>query len=211
MFIELSATSNFTFLTGASHPEELIAHAASLGLPALAIADLNSVAGIVRAHVAAREIARKTGSVAAREIARKTGSVPRLIPAALIRLEDGVSLTVLPCDRAGWGRLCRLLSLGRLRAPKGDCRLGADDLLAWAEGMEMLLHPPEETGPAAAGPGGGAGGWLTRAERLARRLGRDRLALLMAPRYDGQDRARFDRLADLAHGLGLPPSPRPSR
>ncbi len=193
MFIELSATSNFTFLTGASHPEELMIHAAGLGQPALAIADLNSVAGIVRAHVAAREIARKAGSA------------PRLIPAALIRLEDGVSLTVLPRDRAGWGRLCRLLSLGRLRAPKGDCRLGADDLLAWAEGMEMLLHPPEETGPAAAGPGGGAGGWLTRAERLARRLGRDRLALLMAPHYDGQDRARFDRLADLAHGLGLAP------
>ncbi|WP_138179035.1 PHP domain-containing protein, partial [Roseovarius indicus] len=59
MFTELSATSNFTFLTGASHPEEYISRAAFLGLPALAIADTNSVAGIVRAHTQAREIARQ--------------------------------------------------------------------------------------------------------------------------------------------------------
>lgn len=71
-FVELSATSNFTFLTGASHPEELMRRAASLGLPALAIADENSVAGIVRAYGEAKEIARETGSA------------PRLIPAARI-------------------------------------------------------------------------------------------------------------------------------
>ena len=58
MFVELSATSNFTFLTGASHPEEYIARAALLGLPALAIADENSVAGIVRAHSEVRKINR---------------------------------------------------------------------------------------------------------------------------------------------------------
>ncbi|MFO7771761.1 MAG: PHP domain-containing protein, partial [Roseovarius gahaiensis] len=59
MFAELSITSNFTFLTGASHPEDYVHRAAALGLPAIAIADDNSVAGIVRAHSAAREIARQ--------------------------------------------------------------------------------------------------------------------------------------------------------
>jgi len=181
---ELSATSNFTFLTGASHPEELMARAQELGLPALAIADLNSVAGIVRAHSAAREIRRRDGAG------------PRLIPAALIRLRDGFTVTALPRDRAAWGRLCRLLSLGRLRAPKGQCDLGPEDLLAWGEGMELLLHP------------GGGQDWTAGARALARRFGPadggGQVSLLMAPAYDGQDRARFARLAALAAGLGLP-------
>src|SRR5690606_27026364 len=182
MFIDLSATSNFTFLPGASHPEEMMAQAAAFGQEALAIADLNSVAGIVRAHVAARETRRKTGAA------------PRLIPAALIRLTDGFEATALPRDRAGWGRLCRLISAGRLRAPKGECHLGFDDLLAWSEGITLLLHPPGETVP---------DGWMARARQLACRAGAD-TALLMAPRYDGGDAARFDRLDALADRLGLP-------
>lgn len=144
-FVELSATSNFTFLTGASHPEELMRRAASLGLPALAIADENSVAGIVRAYGEAKEIARETGSA------------PRLIPAARIVVREGMSVTVLPRDRAAWGRLCRLLTLGRRAAPKGSCDLGFADLLAHAEGQEMLLHPPARS----------SGGWQTLAARLA--------------------------------------------
>ncbi|OYX45156.1 MAG: error-prone DNA polymerase [Rhodobacterales bacterium 32-67-9] len=192
MFVELSATSNFTFLTGASHPEEMMAGVADRGQPALAIADLNSVAGIVRAHVAARDIRRETGTA------------PRLLPAALIRLSDGFSVTALPRDRAAWGRLCRLISAGRLRAPKGQCALALDDLLAWGAGMELLLHPPEGRLSGSATPGRGAGEWASRAEELARRLGRENLALLMAPRYDGHDRRRFDRLGALARGLGLP-------
>ncbi len=184
MFVELSATSNFTFLTGASHPEELMAEAAAFGQEALAIADLNSVAGIVRAHVAAREIRRKTGTA------------PRLIPAALIRLTDGFEATALPRDRAGWGRLCRLISAGRLRAPKGECHLAFDDLLEWCEGLTLLLHPPAE--------GGDAGRWLARARRLARRPGGEDTALLMAPCYDGGDAARFARLSGLAGQAGIP-------
>ncbi len=192
MFVELSATSNFTFLTGASHPEELMAEVAGLGQAALAIADGNSVAGIVRAHVEAREIRRRTGTS------------PRLIPATLIRLRDGFTVTALPHDRAGWGRLCRLISAGRLRAPKGECHLDFDDLLEWAEGMSLLLHPSEETGPQSQGPGGGAGAWITQAERLTRRFGRKHLSLLMAPRYDGSDSARFGQLSALAGRLDIP-------
>ncbi|MCX7889752.1 MAG: error-prone DNA polymerase, partial [Rhodobacteraceae bacterium] len=183
-FCELSATSNFTFLTGASHPEEMMARAQELGLPALAIADLNSVAGIVRAHVAAREIRRREGAA------------PRLIPGALIRLRDGFTATALPRDRAAWGRLCRLLSAGRLRAPKGGCDLGHEDLAAWGEGIELLLHP------------GDGADWTQAARALVRRFGPagagGQVSLLLAPAYDGQDRARLARLAALAGDLGLP-------
>ena len=140
-FVELSATTNFTFLTGASHPEEMIAAAAALGMPALAVADLNSVAGIVRAHTRARELARDGGPRI------------RLLPAARIVTREGLAATVLPRDRSAWGRLCRLLTLGRRRAPKGQCDLGIDDLADWAEGMEVLLHPPE-TVPQAQRPQG---------------------------------------------------------
>jgi DNA-directed DNA polymerase III PolC len=186
-FAELGATSNFSFLTGASHPGEYMRRAAELGLPALAVADENSVAGIVRAHVEARDIARRTGRA------------PRLLPAARLVLSCGLSVTALPRDRAAWGRLCRLLSLGRLRAAKGGCTLHLDDLLDWGEGCKLLLHPPQP----ALTPKPGAGGWLPRVERLTRRFAED-VALLMAPRYDGQDAARFGRLAGLAGRLGLP-------
>ena len=179
LFAELSATSNFTFLTGASHPEELMRRGAELGLTALAIADENSVAGIVRAHVEAREIAREGGAP------------PRLIPAARIVLRDGFTLTALPRDRMAWGRLCRLLTVGRTRAPKGSCDLGLQDVLDWGEGMVLLLHPP------------GDGTWARAAQALKRRFG-DAVSLLMAPAYDGQDGMRFDRLSRLAARLRLP-------
>ncbi|THD83832.1 DNA polymerase III subunit alpha [Aliigemmobacter aestuarii] len=189
-FVELSATSNFTFLTGASHPEEMMRRAGELGMEALAIADRNSVAGIVRAHVEAREIRRLAGRG------------PRLIPAARVVLRDGLAVTTLPQDRAGWGRLCRLLSLGQGRAAKGQCDLGLDDLLEWGEGMVLAIHPPR-SGPQAPRPGGGAGGWASQAERLARRFGTD-VHLLLAPFYDGQDRARIAALADWAGARAIP-------
>lgn len=183
MFVELSATSNFTFLTGASHPEEMMSQAAEFGQPALAIADANSVAGIVRAHVESREIRRRVGAA------------PRLIPAATIRLRDGFAVTALPRDRAAWGRLCRLISTGRLRAPKGECHLDIGDLLDWGEGMEMLLHPPEARAQGSL--------WQAHATRLIERFGHHGLWLMMAPRYDGADGARFSALARLARDLGL--------
>jgi error-prone DNA polymerase len=190
-FVELSATTNFTFLTGASHPEEMIAAAGALGMPALAVADLNSVAGIVRAHTRARELARDGGPRI------------RLLPAARIVTREGLAATVLPRDRAAWGRLCRLLTLGRRRAPKGQCDLGVDDLAEWSPGMDVLLHPPE-TVPKAQRPPGGAGAWVTLASRLTRRLA-GQAHLLVAPRYDGQDGPRIAQAHRLAARLGLAP------
>ena len=219
-FVELSAISNFTFLDGASHPEEYMERAARIGLGGLAIADENSVAGIVRAHVQAREIARQVGAREASEaehgligpppppgITGRPGldirNAPRLIPGALIVTHDGLRVTALPRDRAAWGRLCRLISLGRLRAEKGACRLDLQDLLDWGEGMELLLHPPDPLPvPQATSAQRGAGDWLPQARRLARRFG-PALHLLLAPRYDGQDSPRFDRLARLAAELRI--------
>jgi DNA-directed DNA polymerase III PolC len=188
-FTELSATSNFTFLTGASHPEDYVLRAAELGFDAVAIADVNSVAGIVRAHTKARELARDGGPKL------------RLIPAARIVVEGGFSVTALPQNRAGWGRLCRLLTLGRRRAPKGQCHLTLQDLLDGGEGLALLIHP--ETVTQAPPVQGGAGAWVTLAHRLTRRFG-GACYLLMAPGYDGQDRARFAALAQLAAQLRIP-------
>jgi len=226
-FAELSATSNFTFLTGASHPEDYAERAALAGLEALAIADENSVAGIVRAHTRLKEIARVVAERAAQEARageigppRPEGAprapgpdirnVPALLPAARLRLSDGFTVTALPRDRAAWGRLCRLISRGRLRAEKGGCLLHLDDLIEWGAGMELLLHPPGQDSPPhlAAGPRGqaaprGAGDWAPQARRLSRRFP-GACALVLAPSYDGRDAERFDRLAALAADLGLP-------
>jgi error-prone DNA polymerase len=183
-FAELSATSNFTFLTGASHPEELVTRAAALGLGAVAVADVNSVAGVVRAHLQAREAGG------------------RLLPAARIVLEEGLVFTALPRDRAAWGRLCRLLTLGRRRAAKGACQLTGDDLVEWAEGMELLLHPPRAPWGHDLPPQRPAQ-WRAQVERLLPRL--PPAHLLIAPHYDGDDPARIAALMRLAQRLGLLP------
>ncbi|MDJ0859131.1 MAG: error-prone DNA polymerase, partial [Dinoroseobacter sp.] len=215
MFAELSALSNFSFLTGASHPEEYIDRAGLLGLSAVAIADENSVAGIVRAYTRGKEIARLINERAALEArdgligpmhpapASQVGAdiarVPRLIPAAKLVLTDGLVITVLPETRTGWSALSRLLSLGRRRAPKGDCELSLADVLEGLEACQMLLHGSTQAQADACA----AGTWWTQAERLAHRFG-PKLSLLMAPVYDGRDPGHFDRLAALADRLGIP-------
>ena len=210
-FVELSCMSNFTFLTGGGHPEEYARQAALLGMSALAIADVNSVAGIVRAHSALAEIAREIRERAALEAAdgpigppcpagmpqpasAAIRNLPRLLPAARLVLESGFAVTALPRDRAGWGRLCRVLSMGRQRVAKGTCLLRMDDLAEWGAGLELLLHPPEVPDDP---------GWRQQAVRLIRRFP-DRCTLMLKPRYDGGDAARFDRLAALAAALGVP-------
>ena len=132
--------------------------AAMAGLEAIAIADVNSVAGIVRAHAQAREISRKVRERLAfdREVgligpprpdhAPKPDSAPiyatpRLIPAARLVFEDAPPVTALPETRVGWASLCRVLSKGRLRAEKGRCRLALADLLDHGEGLQLILHP----------------------------------------------------------------------
>jgi error-prone DNA polymerase len=110
-YAELQVTSNFSFLRGASHPEELVVAAAALGLSAIAITDRHSVSGLVRAHGAAK----------------RAGI--RLVVGARLDPEDGPALLCYPKDRAAYGRLTRLLTLGKRRAPKGECRLTMSDIL----------------------------------------------------------------------------------
>jgi error-prone DNA polymerase len=101
---ELQVTSNFSFLRGASSAEELFATAATLGISAMAVTDRNSLAGIACAH----------------EAAKVTGV--RLIVGCRLDLEDYPSLLVFPTDRAAYGRLCRLLSIGNIAQEKESAR-----------------------------------------------------------------------------------------
>ncbi|MDO6729706.1 error-prone DNA polymerase [Marinovum sp. 2_MG-2023] len=215
MFTELSTTSNFTFLTGASHPEDYMHRAAQLDMPAIAIADENSVAGIVRAHTAGREIARQIRE--RQEFDAKYGligppapfptaldplrtAIPRLIAAAKLVFVDAPAITALVQTRQGWATLCRLLSRGRLRAGKGSCIVRLADLMEMgADGLHLALHGPPQAQP----PQPGAGEWLQGAQALTRRFG-TQMSLLMAPVYDGNDSAHFARLSHLADRLGIP-------
>lgn len=124
-YAELHITTNFTFLEGASHPEEYVARAHELGLEAVAITDRNSLAGVVRAYSAARHHGQ------------------RIIIGAELVLEDGQKLIALPRDRAAYGRLSRLITLGRRRAGKGACELHAQDVAAHGAGQIFILLPPD--------------------------------------------------------------------
>ncbi|WET68262.1 error-prone DNA polymerase [Sphingobacterium sp.] len=126
VYCELQITSNFSFLEGASHPEELIEQAARLGYNSVAVTDRNSLAGIVRAHMAAK----------------KAGI--RLIPACRLDLQDGPSLLAYPTDKEAYGRLSTLLTVGNLRTEKGKCELYKNDVFQYAEGIIFIICPPEK-------------------------------------------------------------------
>ena len=125
-FAELEVTSNYSFLSGASHPAELVTAAAALGLSALGIADRNSLAGVVRAHVAAKQAGL------------------RLLVGARLVPRDGPELLCYPQDRAAYGRLCRLLTLGKRRVEKGDCALWLADIIEQGAGQSLILLPRDD-------------------------------------------------------------------
>ncbi|HEX3149897.1 MAG TPA: error-prone DNA polymerase [Gemmataceae bacterium] len=123
-YAELHCRTNFTFLEGASHPHELVERATELGYTALAITDRESVAGVVRAHVAAKETKLK------------------LLIGSAVHPIDGPAMLVWAINRKGYSRLTRLLTLGRQAAPKGECRLTFADVAGHADGLlaGVLLH-----------------------------------------------------------------------
>lgn len=125
-YVELQVTSNFSFLRGASHAEELMEQAAGLGYQAMAVTDRNTFAGLVRAHMAAK----------------KHGV--RLIPACRLDLLDGPGLLAYPTDREAYGRLSRLLTVGNRRAEKGQCHLNKADVYEYSKGMELIAVPPDK-------------------------------------------------------------------
>ncbi len=124
-YAELAVTSNFSFLRGASHPEELIMTAKELGLAAIGIADRNTFAGVVRAHQAAKEYG------------------VRLIVGTRLVTREGFEVIAYPQDRTAYGCLCKLLTLGKRRTRKGECDLGLDDVIAAEEGQHFIIMPPQ--------------------------------------------------------------------
>src|SRR5438132_9178604 len=178
-YAELQATSNFSFLRGASHPDELVVTAAALGHGAIAITDRNSVAGLVRAHHAAQTVGI------------------RLVIGVRLDLADGTSLLAFPEDRAAYGRLMRLLTLGKRRAPKGECHLDYADLVAHGEGQILIVLPPAE------GDVAEFAAHLSFARQVAADF-RGRAYLAAHHLYRGDDAGRLARLADIAADTGLP-------
>src|SRR5690606_29011421 len=123
-YTELQVTSNFSFLRGGSHPHELMEYAASLGYKHIAITDHNTLAGVVRAHVAAK----------------KQGI--RLIVGCRLDLIDGPPLLAYPTDLNAYARLSGLLSVGNQRAQKGECHLYKSDVYTYKEGIKFMVVPP---------------------------------------------------------------------
>jgi error-prone DNA polymerase len=168
-FVELGARTNFSLLDGASHPSEIVSTAAMLGHAGVGICDTNSLAGVVRGHVAAKEL-----------------KFPFVVGTRLV-LDDGATYLVWPTDRSGYGRLTRLLSLGKMRSPKGQCQLSHSEMLDHAEGWVMSAVPPVVPD----------GAFAARLQADAREL-RDRLSIPLlcsaAVLFDGGDRRRLEAL-----------------
>lgn len=175
-YVELAATTNFSFLRGASHAEEMVVEAAKLGLAGIGVTDRNSLAGVVRAHMAAKEAGLA------------------FVPGCRLVFADGTpDILVWPRDRTAYGQLCELLTLGKRRAPKGECHMALDDLMEHGAGLIMavvlppLLPLPEPDC----------------LEILARRFEGD-VYLAAAWRYDAFDQRCLASLAKLARHHDLP-------
>ena len=173
-YVELQVTSHFSFLRGASSPEELFAAAALLGIPALGIVDRNSLAGIVRAWDA-----------------EKTTGV-RAIVGCRLDLVDGTALLIYPTGRAAYGRMCRLLSLGKQRGGKGACHLDWGDVKQWQEGLIAMLVPDRPDAAAAA------------ALARTRRIFGDRTYMALSVRRRPRDALRLSDLTAMAAIAGVP-------
>ncbi len=130
-FAELCVTTNFSFLRGGSHPEQLVPQAVALGIAGIAVTDRNTLAGVVRGHVAMRELVD--------EERKKTFRYA--IGCRLVFRDGTPDIFVWPTDRKAYGHLCRLLTAGNIRAEKGQCHLDVEDLLVWGAGMILGVMP----------------------------------------------------------------------
>jgi error-prone DNA polymerase len=174
-YAELAVTSNFSFLRGASHPEELVTAAAHLGYRAVAMTDRNSVAGVVRAHVAAK----------------KAGI--RLLVGVRLVLIDGFETLAFPENRGAYGRMTKLLTKGNRRAGKGQCVLNIEDLLDLEGAHVFVPLPPYEPGPDF------EAGLRWMGEKFA-----GATYLAAARMYHGNDAARLEALGSLSARCKVP-------
>ena len=174
-YAELQVTSNYSFLRGASHIEELVAQARLLGLQAIGVTDRNSLAGMARAHQRAQEAGI------------------RLVVGCRLDLRDSPPVLVYPTNRGAYARLCRLLTLGKARAGKAACDLGWQDLAAHGDDMIVILLPDA--------PDAALAGSLARLRTDF--PGRCYLALTLRRRPG--DAVRLRQLADMARLARVPP------
>ncbi|RRN77997.1 DNA polymerase III subunit alpha, partial [Pseudoxanthomonas sp. SGD-10] len=179
-YSELQVTSNFSFLRGASHPEELVETAALLGYSKIAITDRNTLAGIVRGHVAAK----------------KQGI--GFIPACRLDLLDGPSLLAYPTNLPAYSRLSSLLSVGNLRTEKGKCHLYRKDVFEHAEGIIFIVIPPTELNSNFNFPTTFVDDLKDYHKHLSK------LFLAAVRTYQGNDQKRFHRLRQLSNQLNIP-------
>jgi error-prone DNA polymerase len=174
-YAELAVTTNYSFLRGASHPGQFVEQAASLGYAAIGIADRNSLAGVVRAFDAWQKL--------------KPENRPRLLVGTRLVFRDGTpDIIAYPRDRIAYGRLCQLLSRGKLRAPKGECFLDLSDLVEFRDGLLLIVIPPHQARDI---------------KPLLAKLGSDTwLAASML--YTGEDRRRLKALMRLSRESKVP-------
>jgi error-prone DNA polymerase len=178
-YVELAVTTNFSFLHGASHPQEMVFTAEALGLAAIGIADRNSFAGVVRAY----------------DQWKKNKAIKLLVGTRLITI-DGFQVLAYPTDRQAYGRLCRLLTQGNRKVKKGEkgeCRLIFDEIVAASEGQMLIALPPETLSP-------------TFTERLAAlaQAASGRAFLAGIHRYRGDEPRRLGLLNELGERAGAP-------
>jgi len=174
-YAELEVTTNFSFLHSASHAEEIARTAAALGLSAIAVTDRNTLAGVVRAHRAAKDAGI------------------RLLVGARLDLQDAPSLLCFPTDRAAYARLSQLITLGRRRASKGECEIYLEDVFAHSGGQLFISLPPDASGD----------DYATHLRHLRDIFGRD-IWLAARCRYNGNDAARLWELAQLSVETNVP-------
>jgi len=180
-YTELQVTTNFSFLRGASHPEELVEQALAYGYTKIAITDRNTLAGIVRAHTAAK------------------GKDFKIIPACRLDLLDGPSLLAFPTNIDAYGRLSALLSTGNLRAEKGECNLYKSDVYQYAEGIIFIALPP-----AALNKNFSFDATFEPQLKEYRDILGNRLYLAASRSYHGDDTKKLYRISQLAEKLDVP-------
>lgn len=183
IYAEIGITTNFSFLRGASHPQEYIHKASRYCLYAVGIADRNTLAGVVRAYA---ELSNKS---------RRVKYNPKLLVGARLVFDDGTpDILAYPRDRAAYGRLCQLLSKGKLRAEKGECHLKFGDLAEFSEGQLLVLMPSYRL----------ESGKILRVLDALRKLPVEGVWLAAAMFYRGDDRRRMARLDRLAATARVP-------
>src|ERR1035437_4578032 len=180
-YAEIGVTTNFSFLRGASHPQEYVHQAGEYGLHAIGIADRNTLAGVVRAYAELKN--------------PELTSMPKLlIGSRLVFIDDTPDILAYPRDRAGYGRLCRLLSKGKLAADKGECHLRFEDLREFSEGLLLVLMPPYRFKADA----------LRRMLETMRGTSADGVWLAASLFHRGDDKRRLAGLQRIAMAAGVP-------